>query len=128
MDCLSASDVAQLAHENVFKNGDCVQPGIVLRYDSYLPSSSLLEVVYIDDHLAMAIVDRSEARSPHGPDRDVSGKPHAAFMSSEVERSTGKAFCFSVPSATPQACASFWPGAARSTAKQELCLHPFKNI
>jgi hypothetical protein len=73
MGCLNAPDLAQRAHEFVLESEGCLRSESVLRYDRAVPRTRTVEdiYIYIDDHLVVSRVPRSEALSSGGEDRDL---------------------------------------------------------
>ncbi len=62
----NAPDITQLAHETLLQRAGCLGPDITLRYGSPLPAGGLLEGVYLDDHVVVAMVPLSQAASDDG--------------------------------------------------------------
>jgi hypothetical protein len=59
----NAPGAAQVVHETVLEAAGCMRPGTVRRCRDSMPDSALFEGVYLDDHLIIGIVPRSNVDS-----------------------------------------------------------------
>ena len=67
----NAVDIAQVTHQQVLEDRGLLKPGDGLVYGSALPSSEIMEGLYIDDHLCLALLHLGFLENPFGRDMEI---------------------------------------------------------
>jgi len=91
---LNAVDIAHVTHARILESEGRMAPGTVVEYGRVMPDSSLLEFLYIDDHIVAHICRRSEALAATGPDRELIEASHRAYAAAGLPRADEKGFGF----------------------------------
>ena len=68
---LSSVDAAQTVHENVWREGGCLDPSHHMQLGRPVPRGKLWEGLYVDDHLILAILPKSDVAKPVGSYADL---------------------------------------------------------
>ncbi len=92
---LSTVDIAYCSHVGLLRRSGCVSSEHVVLYGAPLPLSPTFEVLFIDGHIAVAIVDRSQMKSRTSPDYDITRSSHFFNEHFNIPRASEKAFGFS---------------------------------
>ena len=91
---LNAVDIANETHWQILAGKGLMRKEDVLLYGDALPVSDVLEGLYIDDHIVMAIVPKSELSSSFGRDKDIIDASHEAYREAKLPRAPEKGFGF----------------------------------
>ena len=90
---LNSVDVAQWTHRGVLAREGCLSHDVRLEYGRPLPPGPVMEGIYIDDHLVVAVVDESEVADPDAAgDSDLLLRVHRAYEAAGLPKADGKSF------------------------------------
>ena len=88
----NAVDMVQALHVDILTSAGGIASQGFIKYKHALPASGVMEGIYIDDLIVILLAKERELRVGHRGDRDLIDAAHAAYKSSGLARSPGKAF------------------------------------
>ena len=90
-------DIADETHKSLLVQHGCMNVDNRLVYGQCFPSSKTLEALYIDDHVSIGIVPRSQKGAVSGDDYKLIQQSHVAYRSCGLPKADEKGFGFSRP-------------------------------
>ena len=88
---LNSTDIAQETHLSILARGDALAPGALMEWGSPISIGDILQGVYIDDGIVVAIVDRAVAHLP-GEDNVIIDKSLSTLTSAGLDIAVKKGF------------------------------------